>query len=43
MFTTRPDTLLVQPTVLAPELELVNTTPEQTAAVEAYIEETSKI
>ena len=45
VFTTRPDTLFGAPyTVLAPELELVKkiTTPEQTAAVEAYIEETSK-
>ncbi|EOA7243209.1 leucine--tRNA ligase [Enterococcus faecalis] len=45
VFTTRPDTLFgVTYTVLAPELELVKkiTTPEQTAAVEAYIEETSK-
>lgn len=45
MFTTRPDTLFgATYTVLAPELELVKkiTTPEQTAAVEAYIEETSK-
>ncbi|WP_311067479.1 leucine--tRNA ligase [Enterococcus faecalis] len=44
-FTTRPDTLFgATYTVLAPELELVKkiTTPEQTAAVEAYIEETSK-
>ncbi|PLA79833.1 leucine--tRNA ligase [Enterococcus faecalis] len=45
VFTTRPDTLFgTTYTVLAPELELVKkiTTPEQTAAVEAYIEETSK-
>ena len=45
VFTTRPDTLFgAAYTVLAPELELVKkiTTPEQTAAVEAYIEETSK-
>ena len=45
VFTTRPDTLFGETyTVLAPELELVKkiTTPEQTAAVEAYIEETSK-
>ena len=45
VFTTRPDTLFgATYTVLAPELELVKkiTTPEQTAAVEAYIEETSK-
>ncbi len=45
VFTTRPDTLFgATYTVLAPELELVKkiTTPEQTAAVETYIEETSK-
>ncbi|MDK8552985.1 leucine--tRNA ligase [Enterococcus faecalis] len=45
VFTTRPDILFgATYTVLAPELELVKkiTTPEQTAAVEAYIEETSK-
>lgn len=45
VFTTRPDTLFgATYTVLAPELELVKkiTTLEQTAAVEAYIEETSK-
>lgn len=45
VFTTRPDTLFgATYTVLAPELELVKkiTTPEQIAAVEAYIEETSK-
>ena len=45
VFTTRPDTLFgATYTVLAPELEIVKkiTTPEQTAAVEAYIEETSK-
>ncbi|MGF1917068.1 leucine--tRNA ligase [Enterococcus faecalis] len=45
VFTTRPDTLFgATYTVLAPELELVKkiTTPKQTAAVEAYIEETSK-
>ncbi len=45
VFTTRPDTLFgATYTVLAPELELVKkiTTPEQTAAVEAYIEGTSK-
>ena len=45
VFTTRPDTLFgATYTVLAPELELVKkiTTPDQTAAVEAYIEETSK-
>ena len=45
VFTTRPDTLFgATYTVLDPELELVKkiTTPEQTAAVEAYIEETSK-
>lgn len=45
VFTTRPDTLFgATYTVLAPELELVKkiTTSEQTAAVEAYIEETSK-
>ena len=45
VFTTRPDTLFgATYTVLAPELELVKkiTTPEQTAAVEAYIKETSK-
>ncbi|MBE8843940.1 leucine--tRNA ligase [Enterococcus faecalis] len=45
VFTTRPDTLFgATYTVLAPELELVKkiTIPEQTAAVEAYIEETSK-
>ncbi|EMW5615469.1 leucine--tRNA ligase [Enterococcus faecalis] len=45
VFTTRPDTLFgATYTVLAPELELVKkiTTPEQTAAVEAYIEEISK-
>lgn len=45
VFTTRPDTLFgATYTVIAPELELVKkiTTPEQTTAVEAYIEETSK-
>ena len=45
VFTTRPDTLFgATYSVLAPELDLVReiTTPEQTAAVEAYIEETSK-
>lgn len=45
VFTTRPDTLFgATYTVLAPELDLVQkiTTPEQKAAVEAYIEEASK-
>ncbi|HDL1001529.1 TPA: leucine--tRNA ligase [Enterococcus faecium] len=45
VFTTRPDTLFgVTYSVLAPELDLVReiTTPEQKAAVEAYIEETAK-
>lgn len=45
IFTTRPDTLFgATYSVLAPELDLVQeiTTPEQKAAVEAYIEETSK-
>ncbi|WP_329800084.1 leucine--tRNA ligase [Enterococcus faecalis] len=43
VFTTRPDTLFgATYTVLAPELVKKITTPEQTAAVEAYIEETSK-
>lgn len=45
VFTTRPDTLYgATYTVLAPELELVKkiTTPEQQAAVEAYIEEAAK-
>jgi len=45
VFTTRPDTLFgATYTVLAPELELVKkiTTPKQTAAVESYIEKTSK-
>lgn len=45
VFTTRPDTLFSATySVLAPELDLVReiTTPEQKAAVEAYIEETAK-
>ncbi|MBP2098786.1 leucine--tRNA ligase [Enterococcus rivorum] len=45
VFTTRPDTLFgATYAVLAPELELVKTitTPEQKAAVEAYIDEASK-
>lgn len=45
VFTTRPDTLFgATYTVLAPELELVKeiTTPEQKAAVEAYIAEAAK-
>ena len=45
IFTTRPDTLFgATYSVLAPELDLVQeiTTPEQKAAVEAYIEETAK-
>lgn len=45
VFTTRPDTLFgATYSVLAPELDLVReiTTPEQKAAVEAYIEETAK-
>ena len=45
VFTTRPDTLFgAAYSVLAPELDLVReiTTPEQKAAVEAYIEETAK-
>ncbi|MDA5328999.1 leucine--tRNA ligase [Enterococcus lactis] len=45
VFTTRPDTLFgATYSVLAPELGLVReiTTPEQKAAVEAYIEETAK-
>lgn len=45
VFTTRPDTLFgATYSVLAPELDLVReiTTPEQEAAVEAYIEETAK-
>lgn len=45
VFTTRPDTLFgATYTVLAPELDLVQeiTTPEQKAAVEAYIAEASK-
>lgn len=45
VFTTRPDTLFgTTYSVLAPELDLVReiTTPEQKAAVEAYIEETAK-
>lgn len=45
VFTTRPDTLFgATYSVLAPELDLVQeiTTPEQKAAVEAYIEETAK-
>lgn len=45
VFTTRPDTLFgATYAVLAPELELVQkiTTPEQKAAVDAYIEEASK-
>ena len=45
VFTTRPDTLFgVTYSVLAPEHELVAqiTTPEQKAAVEAYIEQASK-
>lgn len=45
IFTTRPDTLFgATYSILAPELDLVQeiTTPEQKAAVEAYIEETAK-
>ncbi len=45
IFTTRPDTLFgATYSVLAPELDVVQeiTTPEQKAAVEAYIEETAK-
>ena len=45
VLTTRPDTLFgATYSVLAPELDLVReiTTPEQKAAVEAYIEETAK-
>jgi leucyl-tRNA synthetase len=45
VFTTRPDTILgVTFMTLAPEHELVSqiTTPEQKAAVEAYIEKTAK-
>lgn len=45
VFTTRPDTLFgATYAVLAPELDLVKeiTTPEQQAAVEAYIEEAAK-
>lgn len=45
VFTTRPDTLFgATYAVLAPELELVQkiTTPEQKAAVDAYIDEASK-
>ncbi|QIL46062.1 leucine--tRNA ligase [Vagococcus coleopterorum] len=45
VFTTRPDTLFgATYAVLAPELELVKeiTTPEQMAAVSAYIDEASK-
>ena len=45
VFMTRPDTLFgATYSVLAPELDLVReiTTPEQKAAVEAYIEETAK-
>ena len=45
VFTTRPDTLFgATYSVLAPELDLVReiTTPEQKAAVKAYIEETAK-
>lgn len=45
VFTTRPDTLFgATYSVLAPELDLVReiTTPEQKAAVGAYIEETAK-
>jgi len=45
VFTTRPDTLFgATYNVLAPELDLVQkiTTPEQRAAVEAYIAETAK-
>lgn len=45
IFTTRSDTLFgATYSVLAPELDLVQeiTTPEQKAAVEAYIEETAK-
>lgn len=45
VFTTRPDTLFgATYSVLAPELDLVREipTPEQKAAVEAYIEETAK-
>uniref|UniRef100_UPI00403F35D4 leucine--tRNA ligase n=1 Tax=Candidatus Enterococcus willemsii TaxID=1857215 RepID=UPI00403F35D4 len=45
VFTTRPDTLFgATYAVLAPELDLVKeiTTPEQKAAVDAYIEEASK-
>ena len=45
VFTTRPDTLFgATYSVLAPELDLVReiTTPEQKAAVEAYIAETAK-
>ncbi|MDT2755781.1 leucine--tRNA ligase [Enterococcus asini] len=45
VFTTRPDTLFgATYAVLAPELDLVNkiTTPEQEAAVSAYVEEAAK-
>ena len=45
VFTTRPDTLFVATyAVLAPEHELVAqiTTPEQKAAIDAYVEEASK-
>ena len=45
VFTTRPDTLFgATYTVLAPEHELIQaiTTPEQKAAVEAYVAETAK-
>ncbi|WP_368251431.1 leucine--tRNA ligase [Enterococcus sp. 2201sp1_2201st1_B8_2201SCRN_220225] len=45
VFTTRPDTLFgATYAVLAPELDLVNkiTTPEQQAAVSAYVEEAAK-
>lgn len=45
VFTTRPDTLFgATYTVLAPELDLVQkiTTPEQKAAVDAYVDEASK-